>query len=79
MKKFKSVDDLIDQLKPVNPVYCIRKKTINPFFSMALANLSLNGLSSSTMSSDFPLKSEKSLFFSLIICNLIYVHNLWIQ
>ena len=29
MKKFKSVDDLIDQLKPVNPVYCIRKKTIN--------------------------------------------------
>ena len=29
MKKFKSVDDLIDQLKPVNPVYCIRKKSIN--------------------------------------------------
>ena len=29
MKKFKSVDDLINQLKPVNPVYCIRKKSIN--------------------------------------------------
>ena len=29
MKKFKSVDDLIDQLKPVNPVYCIRKNSIN--------------------------------------------------
>ena len=29
MKKFKSVDDLIDQLKPVNPVYCIRKDSIN--------------------------------------------------
>ena len=28
MKKFKSVDDLINQLKPVNPVYCIRKESI---------------------------------------------------
>ena len=29
MKKFKSVEDLINQLKPNNPVYCIRKHTIN--------------------------------------------------
>ena len=29
MKKFKSVEDLINQLKPNNPVYCIRKQTIN--------------------------------------------------
>ncbi len=28
MKKFKSVDDLINQLKPVNPVYCIRKESV---------------------------------------------------
>ena len=29
MEKFKSVEDLINQLKPNNPVYCIRKQTIN--------------------------------------------------
>tara|TARA_B100001029_G_scaffold76475_1_gene62507 strand:- start:18 stop:1196 length:1179 start_codon:yes stop_codon:yes gene_type:complete len=29
MKKFKSVEDLINQLKPNNPVYCIRKHSIN--------------------------------------------------
>ena len=28
MKKFKSVDEMINQLKPVEPVYCIRKKSI---------------------------------------------------
>tara|TARA_B100000686_G_scaffold67623_1_gene73059 strand:- start:800 stop:1978 length:1179 start_codon:yes stop_codon:yes gene_type:complete len=28
MKKFKSVDELISQLQPVKPVYCIRKKSI---------------------------------------------------
>ena len=28
MKKFKSVDELINQLKPVNPVYCVRKESI---------------------------------------------------
>ncbi len=28
MQKFKSVDDLVNRLKPVEPVYCIRKKTI---------------------------------------------------
>ena len=28
MKKFKSVDELINQLKPNNPVYCIRKQPI---------------------------------------------------
>ncbi len=28
MKKFKSVDSLINQLKPTEPVYCIRKKSI---------------------------------------------------
>ena len=27
-KKFKSVDDLISQLQPDKPVYCIRKKSI---------------------------------------------------
>ena len=29
MEKFKSVENLINQLKPNNPVYCIRKQTIN--------------------------------------------------
>ena len=29
MKKFKSVDELVNQLKPNEPVYCIRKHSIN--------------------------------------------------
>ena len=29
MQKFKTVDDLISQLKPERPVYCIRKKSIH--------------------------------------------------
>ena len=28
MKKFKSVDELVNQLKPSNPIYCIRKHTL---------------------------------------------------
>ena len=28
MQKFKTVDELISQLKPERPVYCIRKKSI---------------------------------------------------
>ena len=28
MQKFKSVEDLINRLKPEKPVYCIRKKSI---------------------------------------------------
>ena len=28
MQKFKSVDELINQLKPEQPIYCIRKKSI---------------------------------------------------
>ena len=28
MQKFKTVDDLVNQLKPERPVYCIRKKSI---------------------------------------------------
>ncbi len=28
MQKFKTVDDLVNQLKPEGPVYCIRKKPI---------------------------------------------------
>ena len=28
MQKFKNVDDLINQLKPEKPIYCIRKKSI---------------------------------------------------
>ena len=28
MEKFKSVDELVNQLKPTEPVYCIRKKSI---------------------------------------------------
>ena len=28
MQKFKTVDDLVSQLKPERPVYCIRKKSI---------------------------------------------------
>ena len=28
MQKFKSVEDLISQLKPIKPVYCIRKNSI---------------------------------------------------
>ena len=29
MQKFKSVDKIVDELKPVNPIYCIRKNSIN--------------------------------------------------
>ena len=29
MQKFKSVDELVSQLKPEKPVYCIRKKSIH--------------------------------------------------
>ncbi len=29
MEKFKSIDELVSQLRPVNPVYCIRKKSIH--------------------------------------------------
>ena len=28
MQKFKSVDELVNQLKPVEPIYCIRKNSI---------------------------------------------------
>ena len=28
MKKFKTVDELISQLQPDKPIYCIRKKSI---------------------------------------------------
>ena len=28
MQKFKSVDELVNQLKPEKPVYCIRKQSI---------------------------------------------------
>ena len=28
MQKFKSVEDLVNQLRPDKPVYCIRKKSI---------------------------------------------------
>ena len=28
MQKFKTVDELVNQLRPVKPVYCIRKKSI---------------------------------------------------
>ena len=28
MQKFKTVDDLVNQLKPEQPIYCIRKKSI---------------------------------------------------
>ena len=28
MQKFKSVDELVNRLKPIEPVYCIRKKSI---------------------------------------------------
>jgi len=29
MRKFKSVDEIVNELKPVNPIYCIRKNSIN--------------------------------------------------
>ena len=29
MRKFKSVDEIVSELKPVNPIYCIRKNSIN--------------------------------------------------
>jgi len=29
MQKFKTVDELVNQLKPERPVYCIRKKSIH--------------------------------------------------
>ena len=28
MQKFKTVDELVNQLRPEKPVYCIRKKSI---------------------------------------------------
>ena len=28
MQKFKNVDELVSQLKPVEPIYCIRKNSI---------------------------------------------------
>ena len=28
MQKFKTVDELVNQLKPEQPIYCIRKKSI---------------------------------------------------
>ena len=28
MEKFKSVDELVKQLRPTEPVYCIRRKSI---------------------------------------------------
>ena len=28
MQKFKTVDELVNQLKPEKPIYCIRKKSI---------------------------------------------------
>ena len=40
MKKFKSVDDLINQLKPVNPVYCIRRESIRKASSFFQNNFS---------------------------------------
>ena len=40
MKKFKSVDDLINQLKPVNPVYCIRRESIRKASSFFQKNFS---------------------------------------
>ena len=29
MRKFESVDEIVNELKPVNPIYCIRKNSIN--------------------------------------------------
>ncbi|MBO6493262.1 MAG: type III PLP-dependent enzyme [Pelagibacteraceae bacterium] len=29
MRKFENVDKIVDELKPVNPIYCIRKNSIN--------------------------------------------------
>ena len=29
MQKFKSVDEVVSELRPVNPIYCIRKNSIN--------------------------------------------------
>ena len=29
MQKFESVDEIVNELKPVNPIYCIRKNSIN--------------------------------------------------
>ena len=28
MEKFKSVDELVNKLKPVDPIYCVRPKAI---------------------------------------------------
>jgi ornithine decarboxylase len=38
MQKFKSVEDLINQLKPEKPVYCIRKKSIQTAVKFFLNN-----------------------------------------
>jgi len=29
MQKFENVDEVVSKLKPVNPIYCIRKNSIN--------------------------------------------------
>ena len=29
MRKFKSVDEVVNKLRPVDPIYCIRKNSIN--------------------------------------------------
>jgi len=40
MKKFKSVEELINQLKPNNPVYCLRKQSIRIASGFFLKNFS---------------------------------------
>ena len=41
MQKFKSVEELVNQLKPEKPVYCIRKHSVTKASDFFLKNLSI--------------------------------------
>ena len=38
MQKFKTVDDLVSQLQPVKPVYCIRKQSVTKAANFFIRN-----------------------------------------
>ena len=38
MQKFKTVDELVSQLQPVKPVYCIRKHSVTKAINFFLKN-----------------------------------------
>ncbi len=38
MQKFKTVDELVSQLQPVKPVYCIRKQSVTKAANFFIKN-----------------------------------------